>query len=528
MQQKAVIYARVSSREQEETGYSLDAQEKLLSEYARQKGLEVAKVFRVSESASGKQIRIVFEEMLRYTSTHRVSVVLCEKIDRLTRNLKDAATVSDWIQQNPERELHFVKENFIVNRNTRAHENLVWDMKVAIARFYTNNLSEEVKKGQKEKIAQGWLPTKPPLGYKTEGDKGHKIHVPDCEKARLIRQMFELYATGSYSIQHLSQVMYELGLRTRGGSKLVRSRLASLLADPFYVGGVVWKGSLSEGKQEPLVSRDLFDRVQSVLKSKTNSSKHRKHTYLFKGLIGCRDCGGMLTWESQKGILYGHCSQYRNCSKRKWYKEKDFEEAITQELDGLRIASPRLAEWVRKALKELHKTEIADRDASLSALHTQQERLRQREKMLYDDRLDGRVSAETYDVKHSELQKGIQDVLEGLQRHSESDKRYYELGTDIFELSQHAADIFKGASTEKKIRLLRLMCEEIYVSENRLVVKFSEAFNALRHLLTTLPEGSKTLQNLPSPLQIFELEKGGSAQAYKGASDPKMNPQLRG
>ena len=52
-----------------------------------------------------------------------------------------------------------------------AHENLVWDMKVAIARFYTNNLSEEVKKGQKAKLESGWMPQRPCLGYKTIGDK---------------------------------------------------------------------------------------------------------------------------------------------------------------------------------------------------------------------------------------------------------------------------------------------------------------------------------------------------------------------
>ena len=151
MKIKAVIYCRVSSREQEDTGYSLDAQQKLLEEYASKKGFEVLKVFRITESASGKQIRTIFYEMLDYVKNHNVENILCEKIDRLTRNLKDAATVSEWVQSSGNYSVHFVKENFIVNRNTRAHENIVWDMKVAIERFYTNNLSEEVNKGLSEK-----------------------------------------------------------------------------------------------------------------------------------------------------------------------------------------------------------------------------------------------------------------------------------------------------------------------------------------------------------------------------------------
>src|SRR5579859_8020506 len=167
---KAIIFARVSSREQEETGYSLDAQVKLLKDYAAQHELDVLRIWRISESASGKQIRKLFNEMLRYVSQNSVPVIICEKIDRLTRNRKDASAVDDWVREKPGREVHFNKESFVLNIGTRAHENLVWDMKVAIARFYTNNLSEEVKKGQKEKLAQGWMPMRAKLGYKSVGE----------------------------------------------------------------------------------------------------------------------------------------------------------------------------------------------------------------------------------------------------------------------------------------------------------------------------------------------------------------------
>jgi len=208
---KAILYARVSSKEQEETGYSLDAQEKLLKDYAAKNGFEIMKIFKITESASGKQIRKTFNEMLGYAERNKISIILCEKIDRLTRNIKDAAIVSDWISGDEARQVHFVKENFILSKNTRAHENLVWDMKVAIARFYTNNLSEEVRKGQKEKLAQGWLPTKPPLGYRTIGDKGHKIHIIDEEKAPLVKKIFELYSSGNYSLNELVRVIYKEG-----------------------------------------------------------------------------------------------------------------------------------------------------------------------------------------------------------------------------------------------------------------------------------------------------------------------------
>ena len=141
---KSIIYCRVSSKEQEEAGYSLDSQEKLLKEYADKNNFKIEKVYRISESASGKQIRKTFNEMLQVATKNKVDVILCEKTDRLTRNPKDAVIIDDWVKEDARREIHFVKENFILNQQTKAHENLVWDMKVAIARFYTNNLSEEV------------------------------------------------------------------------------------------------------------------------------------------------------------------------------------------------------------------------------------------------------------------------------------------------------------------------------------------------------------------------------------------------
>jgi len=277
----------VSSKEQEETGYSLDAQEKLLKDYSAKNGFKIAKIFRISESASGKQIRKTFNEMLEYAERNKISIILCEKIDRLTRNIKDAAIVSDWISGNETRQVHFVKENFILSKNTRAHENLVWDMKVAIARFYTNNLSEEVRKGQKEKLAQGWLPTKPPLGYKTIGDKGHKIHVIDEEKAALVKRMFELYSSGNYSLNELVRVMYKEGLRNRGGRKVGKSRIHEMLSDPFYYGKIRWKGEIYDGKHEPLISKDLFDEVQKHLTRKIGSPQYKKHYPVFKAKIRC-------------------------------------------------------------------------------------------------------------------------------------------------------------------------------------------------------------------------------------------------
>jgi len=168
----------------------------------------------LSESAGGHKQRKVFLEMLEYLNKSKIKILVVEKTDRLTRNMRDAVAVNSWIDGDEERQVHFVKENFILQKNSKSNDKFIWGIKVTTAQYYLDNLSEEVKKGQKEKLQQGWLPTTPPYGYKTIGDKGHKIHILDEKMAPLIKEMFNLYATGEYSLQKLTLKMREMGLRS--------------------------------------------------------------------------------------------------------------------------------------------------------------------------------------------------------------------------------------------------------------------------------------------------------------------------
>src|SRR3989344_2464464 len=229
---EAVIYCRVSSKEQEETGYSLPAQEKLLTEYAQRKGLGILKVFSVAESASGAKQRKIFGEMMEYMRKKGIQILLCEKVDRLTRNLKEAVVANDWLEANEERQLHFVKQNLVIHKNAKSDEKFRWDIEIVLAKKFIANLSEEVKKGQKEKLSQGGLPHRPRLGFKSLNENGRISHIPDPEKAPYIQKAFELFATGRYSVARLVEAMYEEGLRSRSNKKVVKSRMDDILKEP--------------------------------------------------------------------------------------------------------------------------------------------------------------------------------------------------------------------------------------------------------------------------------------------------------
>src|SRR5205085_502350 len=130
--------------------------------------------------------------------------------------------------------------------------------------------------GVREKLEQGWLPGKPPLGYMTVGEHGRKIHVLHPDKAPLMREAFELYASGNHSVKSLNILLSNKGLRTSFNRSLAKSQLHKLLSNPFYIGKIRWKGRLYDGKQEPLISIDLFEQVQQRLTKKT-PPKYNKH-----------------------------------------------------------------------------------------------------------------------------------------------------------------------------------------------------------------------------------------------------------
>jgi DNA invertase Pin-like site-specific DNA recombinase len=286
---QAVIYARVSSKEQEKEGFSIPAQLKLLKEYAAANGLAVAQEYVDVETA--KQTgRAAFGEMVAYLKSHpSVRVMLVEKTDRLYRNLKDWVTVDEL-----DVEMHFPKEGVVLSRESRSSEKFMHGIKVLMAKNYIDNLSEEARKGMQEKAEQGIWPTVAPLGYRNVvGADGKKIIEPDPESAPIISRLFEWYATGQHSLKEAARMARDAGLVYRKSvAKVPVSTVHAILRNRLYTGCLEWNGKLYQGRHDPLVSVELWERVQGVLDGRF-TKKHRRmtHVFAFSGLIACGKCG---------------------------------------------------------------------------------------------------------------------------------------------------------------------------------------------------------------------------------------------
>ncbi len=501
---KCVIYCRVSSKEQEETGYSLPSQEKLLMEYASRKGFEVAKVFSVAESASGAKQRKIFGEMMNYMGKNNIQILLCEKVDRLTRNLKEAVVANDWLEANEERQLHFVKQNLVIHKNAKSDEKFRWDIEIVLAKKFISNLSEEVMKGQKEKIAQGWLPTKPPTGYKTIGEKGHKIHIIDNEVAPLIKKMFELYATGNYSVMGLEDEMYKLGFRSRNKNRILQSRIYELLQDPFYYGRMRWNGEVYPAKHEALISRDLFEKTQTILKRRGKTSLSTKHNSLFKSKIFCEGCEGVLSWELQKGTWYGHCNNHlrsRYCSKKTYIKEKEVEEQINSVFVKIAPKSEAVLKWIEEIIKEENAEQVKSRETEIQRLNGLLFNIRKEKDKYFEATIDRKVPLEFCEKRIAECKTEESVIESALNKVVSQSDEYQELRLIIHDLAFKSKEIYQKATVDEKRLLFVQLFTNFTQNRYEIISNYNLACDYLLEWIPKLNQIYEQQKSLVSPIQ---------------------------
>ena len=479
--QNAVILARVSSKSQEDEGYSLDSQLKLLTNYFEDKDLPVIKAFKITETASKEQSRKVFHELLTFINQNNVYHLGVEKTDRLTRNYRDALAIDDWLEANEDRKLHAVKENLLLHKNSKSDVKFMWNIHLAVAKKYTDNLREEAMKGWAEKLAQGWLPATPPLGYITVVENGKRIHVPDPNTAGLMKQIFKKYLEPSESIASIADEMNRMGITTRMNRPYYKSKVQKLLKNPFYIGINHFDGKDYPGAQEPIINKELYDMVQKKM-HQSRPSVLKKHNPVFKNLIKCEGCEGVITWQKQKGYYYGACQRNSDsCRGRKFLREDKLEQVILNELSNLVCPSPEIIDWVASSMREEHKDKIDNRDRIVSSINTQLSRIKRMDDELYEDKLAGDISKAKYDEKHVVFKDQKQELeLESrLATLDDSMANNLEKRLVILELAQKATSIYQTRTPEQKRLIITKLFKDLTASNGTVSVKYTNFSRAI-------------------------------------------------
>jgi len=292
---KAVTYLRVSTKEQAEEGYSIPAQAEACRRFIADHGWELADEYIDRGESARTADRPQLQAMLaRLADDPSIDYLVVHKLDRLARNLEDHAAVRAALRKAGV-QLHSVTESL----EDSASGKLVEGILASIAEFYSANLAQEIRKGMDQKAAEGGWPARAPFGYRNvrrdgPGRRGESVLERDAQ-APLVGWAFERYATGELSLDSLTEALADKGLRNRLGNPPGKSAVHRMLRNPVYAGVVRWRGIDREVTHPPLIARELYDRVQSVLDAHSSGGERSwKHDHYLKGTLVCAECGSRL------------------------------------------------------------------------------------------------------------------------------------------------------------------------------------------------------------------------------------------
>jgi site-specific DNA recombinase len=471
---RCVVYCRVSSKDQEREGFSIPAQRKLLSEYADQKGLTIIHEFKEAETAK-EAGRTAFNKMVAFLKeTPSCRIILVEKTDRLYRNFRDLLTVEELGVT-----VHFVKENTILSADSRSSEKLMHNIKVAIARNYVDNLSEEVKKGLREKAEQGHFPGVAHVGY-VNNRVTRRIDI-DPVRGPLMARVFELYASGEYSLKALTVKAYEIGLRhSRGDRRMTKSELHRLLKNPIYVGNFRWLGKVHSGSHEPLVSRETFDRVQELMEGKGVKRRgHRKHLHPFMGLLKCGLCGCRMTAERKKGkYVYYRCTGFKGTCGNEYIREEKLAALLGETIKSVQITADVAAD-IATAIRQSEGDAQALRTTALQQVDKRRRTVVSKIDRGYEDFVSDRISEAFWTRKSAEWEAELQTIDAERGRLEAIQVPAVATAQKILELAERAEILYKSQNPGEQRRLLETVLSNCTFDRGTLCPTYTSPFDLL-------------------------------------------------
>jgi DNA invertase Pin-like site-specific DNA recombinase len=473
----AVLYARVSSKDQEREGFSIPAQLQLLRGYAASRGLTVLKEFVDVETA--KQAgRTGFGEMLAFLRKDKTCrILLVEKTDRLYRNLKDWVTLDEL-----DLEIHLVKENIVISQDSRSSEKFMHGIKVLMAKNYIDNLSEETKKGMLEKARQGIWPSYAPLGYlNVMGADGKRTIAPNPDLAPIIQRMFERYATGQHSLKELAKLARQDGLQyPKSKLPVPTSTVHKILRNRIYSGDFDFDGKTYAGKYEAIVTRELWQEVQNRLDGRSRQKPRKgRREFAFSNLIRCGHCGCAMVGELKKQqYVYYHCSRYKGRCPEPYTREEVLEERFSELLRKLTFPKDVL-EWIVTALRESHRDEKDFHDEAIARLQAEYRRLQDRIDAMYLDKLDGRIDNAFFDRKSAEWRAEQDRILRDIETHQSANRTYIEEGVQLLRLADRAHALFERQEPAEKRRLLNFLLSNCVWKDGALTAEYRQPFDML-------------------------------------------------
>ena len=514
MKTRYFLYARKSTEDEERQVMSIEAQIVELEEYAKREKIEIVERFIESKSAK-KPGREIFNKMIAKIQESKESFgLLAWHPDRLARNSVDGGQIIYLIDTGKLVSLRF--PTFWFEPTPQG----LFMLQVAFgqSKYYSDNLSENVKRGMRQKLRRGEWTGLAPLGYLNNA-KTRNIE-PDPTKARVISKAFEEFAQGKHTLESLAERLKFLGVASKKGTRLCKAVVKHMLSNPIYTGIIVHNGETYEGKFQSIVSRATFETVQKILKDRAKPRKSKKsHNFPFVGLLRCGECGAAITAQYAHG--HGGTYRYYRCTKRlgpcsqKYLREDLMAIQLKDSLSKVALCQ----DWTKKMRAQVDIWEKEQTQSSKSFAQNLDLKIKDTDEKLdklINAFLDGTVEKETYLIKKDELVKAKTELLERKRDFGRKGNNWNEPLREWINLTCHAeklatsGDFYEIKSLVEKIGTNRCLLDR------KINLDFKKPFDVIPYYKRTYNEKLLSQKDFKNP--SFS-SKNAPSQIWSGRQD---------
>ncbi|TSC91555.1 MAG: recombinase [Parcubacteria group bacterium Licking1014_17] len=431
--------------------FRIEAQLVELKEFAAKEKLEIVASFQEAKTAK-EPGRIKFAEMLSLIERGKADGIISWHPDRLARNSVDGGKIIHFVDRGLIRSLKFPCFWFEPTPQGLFMLNIAFGQ----SKYFVDNLRENVKRGLRQKIRNGVWPSWAPIGY-TNNPKTRGIDI-DSDKAPKVKKLFEMYATGEYSLNILANWCEKKKLLTNAGNKISLSNVQHILQNPFYIGLMRYKGEIFEGTHEPLISKKLFDKCQEVMVKRGKVRPDRKHYFAFLGLMKCASCGCSITAQYAKGnggiYTYYRCTKKRGKCQEKYLDEKQLLTQIKNFLQKVSLSS----QDTEKVLAALGTEETQAKQQAQSEAVNLKEQLAQIEtklQKLLDVYLDDALTQKEYATKKDVLISQKVELNEKITDFEQKGVSWLEPAREFVKSLNQAANLLESENLSEMTTFLK-------------------------------------------------------------------------
>jgi len=462
------IYDRVSTKQQEVTGTSLQQQEFKGQKYADENNLYIAKFFTTAESAY-KTGRKIFNQMLDLALEAGVKDIVFMCTDRMSRNFNDWSRLKSLIDEH-DFNIHFYQEGSVIHKKSHHSEKFVMNIKLAVAEGHSDKVSHDSKQTALWKVKHGICPGgTPPPGY--DYDTSQRKYIKNKDAA-LILQIFDLYDNQDYTALGICEWLNNQALKTQRGNAWNRTTILRLLANIFYTGRFEYEGNIYHGTHEAYITDEQYSKRIDRMKLKYKGAKIRNNDFILKGLIKSGESGSMFTGEMKKEKYV-----YYSIRRPQYiaYKEEDIFKLLDDKMRFIRFSTD-----FENHLKELFRdsVDINERGQAKEQEGVKKEiiRLEKEQQKLLQLLIDG-IDEKAVRTRMDENKKVI-TRLENQHQQMRINRTDFALEVSrVVGQVRNVFELYNMADLAEKGRLLRLLAKTVHVWDDSVSIDWKMPYS---------------------------------------------------